>query len=311
MQTIKQVLQSFNRPVKVCGCLNAPQCWRVQVKPLRRMLKNGNAGQMTRVVHLRNLADDIALALGAQSVNVVRDAEGLWLEIAKSRTETVKLESVWKPQEGLGLVLGRAVSGRLTTVNLSDPNSCHLLVAGQSGSGKTVLLQTILYNLMAAQTLLRVTIIDTKHELEAFNGSPMLSIPVVTDPRHAVRVLQYILKVARQRHKNNHNPFPVVIVIDEYADLRLTEPAVEQVIVGLAQLGRSADVHLVLATQRPSVDVVSGSIKANFPARIALTLPSRVDSQTVLDRNGAERLLGRGDALLLIGGKVTRFQVAV
>lgn len=313
MNGIETVLQSLNRPVTTGAIVKGPQVWRVQLHPERRELASGRLGQMTQIRHLRSLQDDIALALNVPSVAIVKDG-GLWLEIPRKR-ETIYAPSL-RCKSGMKFPIGFGLSAanKTLSIDLADPKTPHVLIGGTTGSGKSVCLRAIVYSLVRHCTpgLLQFVVIDTKHELEGLQKLPHILGNVVTDPYTAYRTLKAVLQLARNRYEAEEDmTLPrVVVVIDELGDLIQSNPDIEHVLVSIAQLGRAAGVHLVVATQRPSRDVVTGLIHDNLPVKIAFAVPSKWASRTIIGCDGAENLLGNGDGLLLLSGTVTRFQGA-
>ncbi|MFZ5907763.1 MAG: DNA translocase FtsK [Nitrospirota bacterium] len=286
------------------------------------------------------LADDLALALKAQSVRIspIPGRAAIGIEVPNRQRETVALREVIsseifrKSKSKLVLGLGKDISGIPVVADLSKMP--HLLVAGATGSGKSVsinsMVMSILYRATPAEV--KMLMVDPKLlELSAYEGIPHLISPVITNPKEASDALKKMVLEMERRYrvlaeKSTRNiesyqvqaaeeerlPY-IVIIIDELADLMFTAPNdVEDSITRLAQMGRAAGIHLILATQRPSVDVITGIIKANFPARISFQVSSKVDSRTVLDSQGAEQLLGKGDMLLMLPGtKVVRVHGAL
>ena len=273
---------------------------------------------------------DLALALAAPSLRIEAPVPGesvVGVEVPNRRSTPVPIRAVLESESyqdivgegGLAVALGQASAGEPVAVNLQKMP--HLLVAGATGSGKSVCMNTIISSLIMNQqpSDVRMLLIDPKRvELTPYNGVPHLVAPVVVDPDRVVRLLRgaiqemlrryQLLEEAGVRNLQSYNRSPrktedipyLVICIDELADLMMTSSFdVEQGICRLAQLGRATGIHLIVATQRPSVDVVTGLIKANFPSRISFAVASQVDSRTILDMAGAERLLGRGDMLFL------------
>ncbi|MCX5720030.1 MAG: DNA translocase FtsK, partial [Nitrospirae bacterium] len=283
--------------------------------------------KINRVV---SLADDLALALKAQSVRIspIPGKATIGIEVPNRQRETVSLreilssESFKKSNSKLTLGLGKDISGSPVITDLAKMP--HLLVAGATGSGKSVSINTMVMSILykATPTEVKMLMIDPKLlELSAYEEIPHLVSPVITSPKEAAEALKKMViemerryrvlaeKAARNIESYNSQvkdeeqlPY-IVVVIDELADLMFTAAAdVEDSIARLAQMGRAAGIHLILATQRPSVDVITGIIKANFSARISFQVSSKVDSRTILDSHGAEQLLGRGDMLLMFPG---------
>ena len=283
-----------------------------------------------KVDAITNLDKDLALALAAPSIRIEAPVPGkpiVGIEVPNSQFELVGLRSLLetpdfqklKAKSRLALALGKGASGESQVADLATMP--HLLIAGATGSGKSICLRAVLVCLLMHATPedLRLLLIDPKRvELVAFNSVPHLLQPVIVDVEKVVQVLKDTIHEMEERYKrlaevgvrnlesyNKHRhvtePLPyLVIVIDELADLMMSAPFdVEHSLTRLAQLGRATGIHLVVATQRPSVDVVTGLIKANFPTRISFAVSSFVDSRTILDTVGAEKLLGRGDMLYL------------
>lgn len=301
-----------------------------------------------KISRIVNLADDLALALRAESIRVVGPLPGkgtMGIEIPNSVREMVALKEILagpayrEAKGGLPVVLGKDAFGRPYVTDLTKMP--HLLIAGATGAGKSVCLNTMLTSILyrAAPHEVRLLMVDPKRiELSVYDGIPHLLHPVLTDPKKATKALRWAVMEMENRYEmlaranvrsidafnlkaskgeippdeegNEAEPLPfIVIVIDELADLMMVASRdVEESLIRLAQMARAAGIHIVLATQRPSVDVLTGIIKANFPARIAFQVASKTDSRTILDSNGAETLLGAGDMLFLPPGvaKLTR-----
>ncbi len=276
-----------------------------------------------------SLADDLALGLKAESVRIVAPIPGksaVGIEVANQARQTVYLKEILtseafrKAKSRLTLALGKDISGRPVVTDLAKMP--HLLIAGATGTGKSVCLHAMLISLFykATPQEVRLLLIDPKRiELSVYEGIPYLLYPVVLEPKTATQALKWavaemerryqLLEEARARNLESYNlsaeeklPY-IVIVVDELADLMVvSSKEVETSLTRLAQMARASGIHLLLATQRPSVDVLTGIIKANFPARISFQVSSRTDSRTILDTSGAERLLGAGDMLFLPPG---------
>jgi S-DNA-T family DNA segregation ATPase FtsK/SpoIIIE len=277
-----------------------------------------------------SLSDDLALALKAQSVRVsaIPGRAVIGIEVPNKQRETVSLrdilssEGFQKSKSRLTLGLGKDISGGPVVADLSKMP--HLLVAGATGSGKSVSINSMVMSIVykATPAEVKMLMIDPKLiELSAYQEIPHLISPVITNPKESAEALKKMVFEMERRYRflaekgarnidsfnlqakdEEHMPY-IVIIIDELADLMFTAPTdVEDSITRLAQMGRAAGMHLILATQRPSVDVITGIIKANFPARLAFQVSSKVDSRTILDTHGAEQLLGRGDMLLMLPG---------
>ncbi len=300
--------------------------------------KNGNpifsleevSRTRVRVEKIKALADDLALALAVPSVRIETPIPGkplIGIEVPNTSTAIVPLREVMessafqklKAKSKLAIPLGQGAGGEPVVADLAQMP--HLLIAGATGSGKTVCLNSIITSLIMQNFPwdLRLVLIDPKKvEMIQYNGIPHLLEPVITEPGRALEALKRVMKEMEERYKRfarvkarnieSYNKSPeaasplpyIVVIIDELADLMMNSPhEVEAVICRLAQLARATGIHLVVATQRPSVDVVTGLIKANFPARISFAVTSTADSRTILDTAGAEKLLGRGDMLFL------------
>ena len=339
-RTLVDTLQSFNVQTKIVDISRGPAVTRYELQPASGV----------KISKITTLADDIALNLAAAGVRIEAPIPGkaaVGVEIPNKVVSMVGMRelissSVFKSSKSkLTVVLGKDISGEVTVADLAKMP--HLLIAGSTGSGKSVCINSfiisILYN--AKPSEVRLLMIDPKVvELGIYNGIPHLLVPVVTDARKAAGALGWAVNEMTKRYKifadNNvrdiysYNEFveqevsksaekaetlekmpQIVIVIDELSDLMMAAPnEVEDYICRLAQMARAAGMHLVIATQRPSVDVITGIIKANIPSRIALAVSSQIDSRTILDMSGAEKLLGRGDMLFSPAGssKPTRVQ---
>jgi DNA segregation ATPase FtsK/SpoIIIE, S-DNA-T family len=283
-----------------------------------------------KINRIVSLADDLALALKAPSVRVspISGRAVIGIEVPNRQRETVALREILssegfrKSRSKLTLGLGKDISGAPVLADLSKMP--HLLVAGATGSGKSVAINSMIMSILYKTTPseVKMLMIDPKLiELSAYEEIPHLISPVITHPKEAAEALKKMVIEMERRYRvlaekaarniDSYNmqvkdeeqlPY-VVIVIDELADLMFTAPNdVEDSIARLAQMGRASGIHLILATQRPSVDVITGIIKANFPARIAFQVSSKVDARTILDSHGAEQLLGKGDMLLMLPG---------
>lgn len=289
-----------------------------------------------RVSKISRLADDIAMSLAAQSIRIEAPIPGknaVGVEVPNKTKQLVSLREILadaafaKSKNPLSVALGRKVAGEPFVLALDSLP--HVLIAGATGSGKSVCINDIILSILyhAAPEEVRMILIDPKMvELSVYNGIPHLLLPVVTDPKQAAGALNWAVKQMSERYElfskmqvrdiHGYNKkmkeqggetLPkIVIIIDELADLMLVcAQQVEASICRLAQLARAAGIHLVLATQRPSVDVITGLIKANIPSRISFAVSSQVDSRTILDQTGAERLLGKGDMLFSAMGAST------
>lgn len=314
---LEDTLASFGVGGKVVHIERGPSITRYELRPERGV----------KISRIASLADDIALALAATSVRIEAPIPGksaVGIEVPNKTVSVVAIREILEslPHRGqvppLWMALGKDITGRPVFGDLGKMP--HLLVAGATGSGKSVCLNTIIASLLVSATpdQVQILMIDPKRvELTVYNGIPHLIKDVITDARMAAGALfemtkemdvRYerfakagVRKIEEYNAKYPDEKLPyVVIVIDELADLMLVAPAkVETTIMRLAQLARATGIHLIVATQRPSVDVITGLIKANIPSRIAFAVSSQVDSRTILDMSGAERLLGRGDMLYL------------
>lgn len=324
---IEETLAAFGAPAQVVEISRGPAITMFGVEPLFIESRKGQRTRV-RVGKIASLADDLALALAAPSIRIQAPVPGksyVGIEVPNEEMSLVTLREILespafrrKPAP-LRFALGRDVAGVPHVADLSALP--HLLIAGATGSGKSVCVNSILTCLLLHNTpeQLRLLLVDPKRvELTNYNGIPHLLAPVVVEMQRVIGALQWMTREmdrryhlfsqARVRNIEAYNarmqaegqkPLPyIVVVIDELADLMMLAPTeTEAAITRLAQLARATGIHLILATQRPSVDVVTGLIKANFPARIAFAVASGVDSRVILDQPGAERLLGRGDML--------------
>ncbi len=318
---IEETLASFGVRAKVLEVQQGPVITRFEVQPAPGV-------KVSRIV---GLADDLALSLSAQDVRIapIPGKGVIGVEVPNSEVSPVHLRDVLESAEfrnstpGLTVALGKDIAGRPLVANLEK--LLHLLVAGATGSGKSVCLNAIISSLLLTfrPDQVKFLMIDPKMvELSVYDGIPHLLAPVITDPRQSAGALRWVVREMENRYElfaaagvrdiGRYNALwppgeargstlpHIVVIIDELADLMKIAPAeVEDAIWRLAQMARAAGIHLVVATQRPSVDVVTGVIKANIPSRIAFAVSSQVDSRTILDMPGAERLLGQGDMLYL------------
>jgi S-DNA-T family DNA segregation ATPase FtsK/SpoIIIE len=324
---IEETLQAFGAPARVVEVNRGPTITQFGVEP---DFVEGRAGRRikVKVSKISALADDLALALAAPSIRIEAPVPGkgyVGIEVPNTVISLVALRDVMESEAfqkihpPLRIGLGQDVSGHAVAADLT--NMPHLLIAGTTGSGKSVCVNAILACLLLQNTPdeLKIVMVDPKRvELTYYNGVPHLLAPVVVELERVVPALQWVSREMDERYRRfakegarNIGDFNLrqqatgqkrmaylLVVIDELADLMMLAPdETERVITRLAQLARATGIHLVIATQRPSVDVVTGLIKANFPARIAFAVASSVDSRVILDQPGAERLLGRGDML--------------
>ena len=320
---LEEVLNDFDIEAKVIEANRGPVITRYELEP----------GPGVRVHKVTSLSDNIALSMKAQSVRIVAPVPGkgtIGVEVPNSISALVYLKEVlesddYKEEESkLKLALGKDISGEAVVTDLATMP--HLLIAGATGSGKTVCVNSIITSLLfnATPEEIKFIMIDPKKvELAPFNNLPHLLCPVVTDYKKVPIALDWLVHEMEQRYElfakcavrnidlynrkaseENWEPLHyIVIIIDELADLMMVaQQEIESAITRLAQLSRAVGIHMILATQRPSVDVITGVIKANFPARISFKVASKVDSRTVLDMNGADKLLGRGDMLFIQPG---------
>jgi S-DNA-T family DNA segregation ATPase FtsK/SpoIIIE len=326
-RVIEETLQAFGAPARVVEINRGPTITQFGVEP-DFMDSRGGRRTKVKVSKIAALADDLALALAAPSIRVEAPVPGkgfVGIEVPNPEISLVALRDLLEsPAMGkltsrLRIALGRDVSGRPVAADLAVMP--HLLIAGTTGSGKSVCVNAIIACLLMHNTPdeLKLVMVDPKRvELTFYNGVPHLLAPVVVDLERVVPALQWVAREMDERYRkfakdgarniaefNAHRaaagektvPY-LAVVIDELADLMMMAPdETERVVTRLAQLARATGIHLVIATQRPSVDVVTGLIKANFPARIAFAVASSVDSRVILDQPGAERLLGKGDML--------------
>ncbi|MBR3929563.1 MAG: DNA translocase FtsK [Clostridia bacterium] len=318
-ELLVQTLQSFSIQVKIIGISHGPAVTRFELLPAPGI----------KVSKITQYADDIAMNLAAETVRIEAPIPGksaVGVELPNLKKEVVHLRDVLESNEArkaasrLAVALGKDNSGKMIVADLASMP--HVLIAGQTGSGKSVCINAIIISILfrATPEEVRLIMIDPKMvELNVYNTIPHLLVPVVTDPKKAASALEWAVSEMTRRYKEfaargakniqsynkklqpGEKPMPqIVIIVDELADLMMTAPHdVEEAINRLAQLARAAGMHLVIATQRPSVNVITGVIKANIPTRIAFTVASGVDSRTILDSYGAESLLGRGDMLYL------------
>lgn len=324
-QVLQKTLDSFGVKAEIKHVSLGPSVTKYELHP--------DIG--VKVSRIVNLADDIALALAAKDIRIEAPIPGkslIGIEVPNRKIATVSFRDVVEHQPDnhghvLQVPLGKDVNGNVITADLTKMP--HLLIAGSTGSGKSVAINGIITSILlhAKPSQVKLMLIDPKKvELGVYNGIPHLLSPVVSEPKKAARALQKVVSEMENRYelfakfgqrkistyndfvaKNNREndtkiqPMPyIVVIVDELADLMMTvSNDVEAAIIRLAQMGRAAGIHMILATQRPSVDVITGLIKANVPSRIAFAVSSGIDSRTIIDTNGAEKLLGRGDMLFL------------
>ncbi len=331
---LQKTLYSFGVSAKVEDVKVGPAITRYELKP----------SEGVRVSKIANLADDIALNLAAETIRIeapIPGKQAVGIEVPNKEKEAVHLRDVIETEEfennksKLSVALGKDVAGQVVIADIAKMP--HVLIAGSTGSGKSVCINTVITSIIynAKPSEVKLVMVDPKIvELSVYNGIPHLLIPVVTDPRKAAGALAWAVQEMEDRYnkfatkgvrdlkgynsamekEGEGRTLPqIVIIIDELADLMMVAAKdVEDAICRLAQKARAAGMHLVIATQRPSVDVITGLIKANVPSRIAFAVSSQVDSRTILDMAGAEKLLGKGDMLFAPAGcsKPTRIQGA-
>lgn len=330
-EKLVDTLQSFGVQTRIIDISRGPAVTRYELQP--------SAG--VKISKITNLADDIALNLAASGVRIeapIPNKPAVGIEVPNKIISTVSIREIIDSSEfeqatsALSVALGRDIAGKVALADLAKMP--HTLIAGSTGSGKSVCINSLIISMLykSSPEEVRLLLIDPKMvELGIYNGIPHLLVPVVTDPKKAAGALAWAVNEMLNRYQmfkdfnvrdmagfnriaplKELRPMPqIVIVIDELADLMMAAPGeVEDSICRLAQMARAAGMHLVIATQRPSVDVITGVIKANIPSRIAFAVSSQIDSRTILDSAGAEKLLGRGDMLFAPAGasKPTRIQ---
>ncbi|RKD34491.1 FtsK/SpoIIIE family DNA translocase [Thermohalobacter berrensis] len=316
---LEQTFSNFGIKAKVIQISKGPTITRYELQPAPGV----------KVSKIVNLADDIALSLAASDIRIEAPIPGksaIGIEVPNKEKLTVSLREVLESKEYMNIdskipfALGKDIAGQSMVANIEKMP--HLLIAGATGSGKSVCINTLITSILykARPNEVKLLMIDPKVvELSIYNGIPHLLIPVVTDPRKAASALNWAVQEMTRRYKlfadngvrdissfnsniasnSDVERLPqIVLIIDELADLMMVSPGeVEDSICRLAQMARAAGIHLIIATQRPSVDVITGTIKANIPSRISFAVSSLADSRTILDMGGAEKLLGKGDML--------------
>jgi S-DNA-T family DNA segregation ATPase FtsK/SpoIIIE len=324
---LEDTLEDFGISAKVTDIERGPVITRYELEPAPGV-------KLNRIV---TLSDDIALAMKAQSVRIIAPIPGkarVGVEVPNMQSSFVYLKEVLtsvafqNAKSLLTLALGKDITGQSVIADLDDMP--HFLIAGTTGSGKTVCVNSLILSLLyrASPNDLKFVMVDPKMvELMPFNGLPHLLCPVVTDAKKASAALNWVVNQMEERYQllakagarniaayneKEEEKMPyMIVIIDEFADLMtVAADQIENAVTRLAQLSRAVGIHLILATQRPSVDVITGVIKANLPARVSFKVASKVDSRTVLDMNGADKLLGKGDMLFLRPGesKLIRIQ---
>mgnify|MGYP001384018661 CR=1 FL=1 len=317
---LKQTLEHFNVDAEIVAITQGPTVTRIEIQPALGV----------KVSRIRNLADDIKLNLAAKDIRIEAPIPGkhtVGIEVPNKTPQIVHLQEMIESEKfqsatsPLTIALGLTIEGEPYITDISKMP--HGLIAGATGSGKSVCINTMILSLLykAHYNEVKLMLIDPKMvELTQYNGIPHLLTPVITDVKAATIALKWAVDEMERRYElfveqnvrniKSYNrkvidePMPyIVIIIDELADLMLVAPQeVEDYISRIAQKARAAGIHLILATQRPSVDVITGLIKANIPSRIAFAVSSQIDSRTILDKNGAEKLLGKGDMLFIENG---------
>lgn len=337
---LQQTLQTFGVKVTITDISQGPSVTRYELQP----------EQGVKVSKIVNLSDDIKLNLAATDIRIEAPIPGkaaVGIEVPNKENSTVAFRDLLESREfkefssPIAFAVGKDIAGKTVVTDIAKMP--HLLIAGATGSGKSVCINTLIMSILykAHPDEVKLIMVDPKVvELSVYNGIPHLMIPVVTDPKKASAALHWGVVEMEERYKkfadfnvrdlkgynkkveamedNGGQELPekmpqIVIIVDELADLMMVSPGeVEESICRLAQLARAAGIHLIIATQRPSVDVITGLIKANMPSRIAFSVSSGVDSRTILDMNGAEKLLGKGDMLFYPQGltKPSRVQGA-
>jgi len=325
-RVIEETLKSFGAPAHVVDIRRGPTITLFGVEP--DFVESRSGKTRVRVSKITSLADDLALALAAARIRIQAPVPGkgyIGIEVPNRQVALVSLREVLfssayeKLDSPLKMALGKDVAGKAIAADLTAMP--HLLIAGTTGAGKSVCINDILAGFLLTMTPdeLRLVLVDPKRvELTGYNGIPHLLSPVIVDAEHVVGALEWMMREMDSRYrkfsetgtrniadfnalceKTAQKKLPyLLVVIDELADLMMLAPdETERTITRLAQLARATGIHLIIATQRPSTDILTGLIKANFPARIAFAVASSVDSRVILDQPGAERLLGRGDML--------------
>ncbi|MBU4047637.1 DNA translocase FtsK, partial [bacterium] len=320
VKTLERTFTNFGINAKVVGVIQGPTVTRYEIHPAPGV----------KISKITNLSNDIALSFAVASVRIEAPIPGknaVGIEVPNRKRINVYLKEILQSSEfqngkyKLPIALGIDIGGKPIIADLTELP--HLLIAGATGSGKSVCINNIILSILykLSPETVKFLMIDPKRvELNIYNGIPHLLIPIVTDTSQAIKVLNWTISEMEKRFKifaeagvrnldgyneyvrninNDTEPLPyIIIVIDELADLMLTSPVkAEESLCRLAQMTRATGIHLIIATQRPSVDIITGSIKVNFPSRIAFAVFTQVDSRTILDVNGAEKLLGNGDML--------------
>ncbi len=328
---LTEVLQSFNVSVRITNIARGPAVTRYEVQPA--------AG--VKVSRITNLSDDIALSLAAQGVRIEAPIPGkaaIGIEVPNTKKDVVSLREILdsdqfrESKSKLAFAVGRDIAGNIIVGDIAKMP--HMIIAGTTGSGKSVCTNSIIMSILyhASPSEVKLILIDPKIvEFRVYDGIPHLLIPVVTDPKKAAGALNWAVQEMLTRYstfaetgvrdlsdynrlceeREDLTPMPqIVIAIDELADLMMaSSKEVEDSICRLAQMARAAGMHLIISTQRPTTDVITGLIKANIPSRIALSVKDQINSRTILDAGGAEKLLGNGDMLYLPNGQPKAIRV--
>lgn len=320
VKTLEKTFNNFGIDAKVVGVIHGPTVTRYEIHPAPGV----------KISKITNLSNDIALSFAVASVRIEAPIPGknaVGIEVPNRKRINVYLKEILQSSEfqngkyKIPIALGIDIGGKPIIADLTELP--HLLIAGATGSGKSVCINNIILSILYKlnpETVKFIMIDPKRVELNVYNGIPHLLIPIVTDASQAIKVLNWSISEMEKRFKifaeagvrnlegyneyvrnisNDTEPLPyIIIVIDELADLMLSSPVkAEESLCRLAQMTRATGIHLIIATQRPSVDIITGSIKVNFPSRIAFAVSTQVDSRTILDVNGAEKLLGNGDML--------------
>lgn len=320
VKTLEKTFTNFGIDAKVIGVIHGPTVTRYEIHPAPGV----------KISKITNLSNDIALSFAVASVRIEAPIPGknaVGIEVPNRKRINVYLKEILQSSEfqngkyKIPIALGIDIGGKPIIADLTELP--HLLIAGATGSGKSVCINNIILSILYKlnpETVKFIMIDPKRVELNVYNGIPHLLIPIVTDASQAIKVLNWSISEMEKRFKifaeagvrnlegyneyvrninNDTEPLPyIIIVIDELADLMLSSPVkAEESLCRLAQMTRATGIHLIIATQRPSVDIITGSIKVNFPSRIAFAVSTQVDSRTILDVNGAEKLLGNGDML--------------
>ena len=320
IKILESTFTNFGINAKVVGVIQGPTVTRYEIHPAPGV----------KISKITNLSNDIALSFAVASVRIEAPIPGknaVGIEVPNRKRINVYLKEILQSSEfqngkyKIPIALGIDIGGKPIITDLSELP--HLLIAGATGSGKSVCINNIILSIiykLSPKTVKFIMIDPKRVELNIYNGIPHLLIPIITDISQAIKVLNWVISEMEKRFKifaeagvrnldgyneyvrninNDTEPLPyIIIVIDELADLMLSSPVkAEESLCRLAQMTRATGIHLIIATQRPSVDIITGSIKVNFPSRIAFAVSTQVDSRTILDLNGAEKLLGNGDML--------------